>query len=208
MRFISLLELLDGISSIGDGCKFSEAAQFLYLKLSTRSNEKIVPGFEKTPCPLTGRQVVEPRTKQWNEARALLETLSYDSGIINISEDDFGKTQIYGFDRSEMTAFLSSFGVNINTESVAPELSEKPDSKKAPPEEKPLSAKERNTLLRLVIGMAVSGYGYDPSAVRSPIPKQITGDLDALGLSMDDGTVLKYLKQAAAIHLPASQPKT
>jgi rhodanese-related sulfurtransferase len=33
--------------------------------------------------------------------------------------------------------------------------------------EKPLSTKERQTALKLIIGMAVAGYGYDPQAKRS-----------------------------------------
>ena len=70
--------------------------------------------------------------------------------------------------------------------------------------EKPLGTTERNTLLKLVIGMAVRGYGYDPSAARSPIPAEVSRELAALGLSMDDDTARKYLKEAAATVLPAT----
>jgi len=63
------------------------------------------------------------------------------------------------------------------------------------PDEKPLHTKERESLLKLVIGMATAYHGYDPSADRSEIPGQIVSELDRVGLSIDIGTVRKFLKQ-------------
>ena len=65
-----------------------------------------------------------------------------------------------------------------------------------------LSTRERDTLLKLIIGMAVQGYKYDPTAARSPVPKEITDDLSALGISIDGDTVRKYLKEAMQKVLP------
>ncbi len=62
--------------------------------------------------------------------------------------------------------------------------------------------RERDSLLKLVIGMAVVGYKYDPTASKSTVPKEIANDLMSAGMSMDDGTVLKYLKEAATTVLP------
>lgn len=73
--------------------------------------------------------------------------------------------------------------------------------------EKPLAAKERDSLLKLVIGMAVDGYGYNPTDTRSPIPGQIAGHLHVLGISISDDTVRKWLNEAA-VHLPQERPKT
>ncbi len=70
-------------------------------------------------------------------------------------------------------------------------------------EDKPLSTTERNTLLRLVIGMAVDAYGYDAKANKSPIPKEIADNLSAHGLNVSDDTVRKYLKEAVETVLPA-----
>lgn len=78
----------------------------------------------------------------------------------------------------------------------------------AKPEVKPLTTKERNTLLRLVIGMAVAGYGYDSTATKSPIPKQIADDLSGCGISVSDDTVRNYLKEAASAFLPVSMAKS
>jgi hypothetical protein len=64
---------------------------------------------------------------------------------------------------------------------------------------KPLGTKERDSLLKLVGGMAVRGYVFDPRQSRNSATKDIRDDLEALGLSMDDGTVLKYLNQGAEL---------
>jgi hypothetical protein len=70
-------------------------------------------------------------------------------------------------------------------------------------EEKPLTTRERDTLLKLVIGMAVDGYGHNPKAAKSNVPKEIADILADLGMSVSDDTVRKYLKQAAETVLPA-----
>ena len=70
-------------------------------------------------------------------------------------------------------------------------------------ENKPLSTTERNTLLKLVIGMAVKGYRYDPAASKNAATKEIADDLAGLGITITDDTVRKYLKQAADAVLPA-----
>lgn len=56
--------------------------------------------------------------------------------------------------------------------------------------------RERESLLKLVIGMAIKGYGYDPKASRSPKVREIVDDLQALGLSLHDDTIRKYLNEA------------
>lgn len=63
--------------------------------------------------------------------------------------------------------------------------------------EKPLHTKERETLLKLIIGMAVDGYGYIPTATRSPIPRELTDALAGQGISIDQDTVRKWLKNAS-----------
>jgi len=60
-----------------------------------------------------------------------------------------------------------------------------------------LSTSERNSLLRLIIGMAVGGYRYDPLATRSSVAPEIVKDLESAGVPLDADTVRKYLKEAA-----------
>lgn len=62
---------------------------------------------------------------------------------------------------------------------------------------KPLHTKEKETLLKIIIGLAVDGYGYDPKASKSPIPKEISGNLALHGVSVSDDTIRKWLKEAA-----------
>lgn len=67
-----------------------------------------------------------------------------------------------------------------------------------------LGTRERETLLKIIIGMAVEGYRYDPNAKRNIAVSEIVKDLEALGVAVSDDTVRKYLKSASQL-LP---PKT
>jgi hypothetical protein len=84
------------------------------------------------------------------------------------------------------------------------ELSEREQARENAPatSEKSLSTRERDSLLKLIIGMAVVGYGYDPTAARSEQPAEITSDLAAAGVPLDVDTVRKWLKQAVELLPP------
>ena len=56
---------------------------------------------------------------------------------------------------------------------------------------------ERNTLLKLVIAMAIEGYKYDPKAARNTAPAEIATDTEKLGIGVTDDTVRSWLKKAA-----------
>jgi hypothetical protein len=66
----------------------------------------------------------------------------------------------------------------------------------------PLREKERNSLLRMVLGMAVDKYGYIPGADKNRATGSNAGSipaaLDDLELSVDSDTVRKYLHEAEA----------
>lgn len=72
------------------------------------------------------------------------------------------------------------------------------------PAEKQLSTRERESLLKLVIGMAVGGYGYDPTARRSEQITTVADDLALAGVSLDADTVRKWLREAADL-LPGNK---
>ncbi len=78
--------------------------------------------------------------------------------------------------------------------------------KAAPPanEAKPLHTRERDSLLKLIIGMAIGGYGFNPQTTRSPTAKDIADDLARAGLSLDQDTVRKYLAEAKEL-LPGDE---
>lgn len=77
----------------------------------------------------------------------------------------------------------------------------------SPPAASDLGTRERESLLRLVIGMAVRGYGYDPRTKRSDKVAEIAGDLDALGVRLDPDTVRKWLKAAAELMPPQNEAR-
>ena len=71
-----------------------------------------------------------------------------------------------------------------------------------------VATRERDTLLKLVLGMALAGYRYDPQAARSAVATEIAGDLVKHGLAVSDDTVRNYLKEAAATLLERGNKKT
>jgi hypothetical protein len=68
--------------------------------------------------------------------------------------------------------------------------------------EQGVSARERDSLLKLIIGMAVAGYVYDPNARRSDKPVEIADDLARAGVPLDVDTVRKWLREAAELLPP------
>lgn len=65
--------------------------------------------------------------------------------------------------------------------------------------EKPIGIRERESLLKLILGMAIHGYGYDPKATKSTQISAIASDLQILGLALDEDTVRKYLNEAKGL---------
>jgi hypothetical protein len=67
-----------------------------------------------------------------------------------------------------------------------------------PPTELPdgesLTTATRNSMLKLIIGMAIMGYRYDPRLDRNSATGDIRGDLEKLGLGLKNETIGKYLK--------------
>lgn len=62
--------------------------------------------------------------------------------------------------------------------------------------------RELESLRKLVVGMAIKGYGHDPAKPKSDKIAEIVSDLEQLGLPLHRDTVRKYLKEAASL-LPA-----
>lgn len=60
-----------------------------------------------------------------------------------------------------------------------------------------IGTRETDSLLKLLIGMAVGGYRYDPQAGRNDATREIADDLVSLGLDLSRDTILKWLRQGA-----------
>jgi hypothetical protein len=67
---------------------------------------------------------------------------------------------------------------------------------------KPIGEREKDSLLKLIIGMAIGGYSYNPQAGRSGSHKEISDDLIKIGLTLSDDTVRKYLREGAELLPP------
>jgi tRNA(Phe) wybutosine-synthesizing methylase Tyw3 len=65
-----------------------------------------------------------------------------------------------------------------------------------------LNPRVKDTLLKMIIAMATDNYGYVPSQLRSPFPKELSDLLVARGLDVTDETIRKYLKEAAELLPP------
>ncbi|ABB73372.1 hypothetical protein SAMN05216403_1419 [Nitrosospira multiformis ATCC 25196] len=55
----------------------------------------------------------------------------------------------------------------------------------------------RTSLLKIVLGIAVKKYKYDPEAKKSAVPGVIKRDLEIVGIKISEETVLAYLREAA-----------
>lgn len=68
-----------------------------------------------------------------------------------------------------------------------------------PATQRPKSAEtiEKQTRLRLIIGLVIASYNHDPRASRTTTAAAIRRDLETLGMSMDEDTIRKILREAA-----------
>ncbi|WP_454748592.1 hypothetical protein [Ciceribacter selenitireducens] len=89
------------------------------------------------------------------------------------------------------------------------ELSEAPDrlqKDEANSGKRDIGARERDSLLKLVIGMAMGGYGFNPTMARNSATADIETDLAIRGIPLDADTIRKYLNEAKAL-LPGDLPE-
>lgn len=91
-----------------------------------------------------------------------------------------------GFIKADIEAFEEKFTVTQKSELL----------------ETTLNSRERDTLLKLIIGMAVVGYRYDPKATKSDVISDIKRDLSQLGIPISDDTIRGKLKEAQKLLPP------
>jgi hypothetical protein len=71
------------------------------------------------------------------------------------------------------------------------------------PEQEP-GTRTRETMLKIIIGLAVDGHGYDPRSRRSEVPGSVAKELSALGIPVTAETVRKYLDEGAKLLSPSA----
>jgi hypothetical protein len=74
-----------------------------------------------------------------------------------------------------------------------------------PCSEKPINTKEKESLLKITIGLAVVGYKFDPSAKRNPSVKEMHDDVTSLGLTICEDTIRKFLREGGDLLPPDYQ---
>lgn len=76
---------------------------------------------------------------------------------------------------------------------------------------RPFGDTERNTLLKIILGMAMDTYGFNPGAARNAATGDNKGSIAAAlerqRLSVDSDTIRKYLTEAAERHQPENPHK-
>ncbi len=82
------------------------------------------------------------------------------------------------------------------------------EKEKLPAEQNTLSERERSSLYKIIIGMAVGKYGYNPNATRNNAVTDIVRDLEATDVQVSDETVRKYLRLASQQLLSGNSHKT
>lgn len=63
-------------------------------------------------------------------------------------------------------------------------------------------AREKESLLKMVIGLAMGGYGYDPKSSRNAKASEMANDLTLAGVPLDDDTIRKWLRAGAELVPP------
>ena len=66
--------------------------------------------------------------------------------------------------------------------------------------DKPLHPKSEQSLLGMVLGMAVAKYRYKPGTAYSGVAARIERDLKANGIDLGDDTIRKWLQKAGDEH--------
>lgn len=84
--------------------------------------------------------------------------------------------------------------LRVKREDVRALLGSNPDNETS--DIKPEGAVSRKTLLRLIIGMAVDSYGYDPNARKSPLASELESILIQRNMPVTDDTIRKALDEA------------
>jgi hypothetical protein len=150
----------------------------------------LVPAELQAAVTARGVQVADWR-KLYEEAQAAAEKSDKDwAEFARKQRDDWSRVVK---DRDELIASHQARVTELETQLSRPQDEEV---------EKLLGTRERESLLKLVIGMAVGGYGYDHAAKRSEQPASIADDLSRLGIGLDVDTVRKWLKQASELLPP------
>lgn len=125
--------------------------------------------------------------------------LDYEDALNILQSSERGDFEVQKFPREEIVRWLSEYSAKSEyafDKGIIPNKIHEPTQKI---DGNKFSAKERNTLLKMIYGMAVDGYGYSPEQAKSPIPAQLQAVLDILGIPVTNETILEKLKEGQQV---------
>ena len=162
--------------------------------------DPVLPGFflawaERTEIPLPQELVaaVKARGVQVADWESLYDHLADKAAKAADDHKEMIQTQRTTID-----------GLVAQCRALAARLASREAQPVEPTGAKDISTRQRDSLLKLVIGMAIRGYGYDPSQRRSETVSEIAADLDRAGVGLDVDTVRKWIREASEL-LPTNK---
>ena len=170
MRFELPVELVNNVKSLG--------VQVADWKSAFETQSETIAAIKKQ-LDTANQTIVDDRSKQL----LYLQKIGSDNETLSKSYSDV---------IAKKDSFISQLNNRIRD-------LEGQNSKNPKPQKPELTSRERESLLQLLIGMAIKGYVYDPNASRTNTAKEIANDLQLAGLSLDEDTIRKYLNEAKAL---------
>lgn len=135
---------------------------------------------------------------QWAEASGIAFPADLKEKVASRGQDVTDWKNLYGglSEKNKATIAEQQARIEALTEELAKAQADKP-----------LKTRERDTAYKIILGMAIGGYRYDPKARKNPAVPDIAGDIERLGLSVDQDTIRRWLQEATEI-LPQEPDKT
>jgi hypothetical protein len=134
-----------------------------------------------------------PRIRSSKEAQHLLD-LAYRASDVGQLDHEPTPAAFIKWARSMRVEFHPDWwsAIKDNPVPAEPEV-------KAPAPAPELAVREQESLLKMVIGMAIGGYSWNPRAARNSATTDIADDLARAGVPLDADTVRKWLKKGAEL---------
>ncbi|MGE5539630.1 MAG: hypothetical protein ACM30I_13505 [Gemmatimonas sp.] len=129
------------------------------------------------------------------KSRVFLASRNLNSGAFRATALVIDQPEACGAVLSEFANWGISVGWKVPEEFAA--LAARRHGGGAPGDSAPLEGKALTTALKLILGMALAAYNYDPKSGRSGVPKEVSDDLQRHGISVSDDTVRQWLTRAA-----------
>lgn len=110
---------------------------------------------------------------------------------------DFGNNQVILSNGGSKYRLRRDEPYIVNVSEIVVTLDElKQYENNVPSESQNYNLKVQESLLKMVLVMAIDGYGYDPKASKSPIYREVSEIASKMGIILCDDTVRTWLREA------------